>query len=232
MVHHETRIDNLTHNMAKNVRIIDSHVHLYPQSEAETLAWCDEGNPLNGQFSINEYFSAIKRPEVPCAFIFIETDRKNHLDSEEGWEEPLREIDWITRVAAGKPRAGEGHTADHARYCLGIVAWAPMPLGPKVLSKYVLEAKARAGFHCTLIAGFRYLVQESPKGTMTQPGFIDSLRWLGEGRYTFDLGVDQSRGDDWQLDEAVEMIRKAHAGVPEDKKVTVIISKISHSPIL
>jgi L-rhamnono-1,4-lactonase len=75
------------------------------------------------------------------------------------------------------------------------------------------------------IKGFRYLVQDKPKGTMLTPGFVDGLKWLGRKGFVFDLGVDQHGGGKWQLEEAVEMIEKAHEGVPEDEKVTFIISK-------
>ena len=205
--------------------IIDSHIHLYPQSEVATLAWCKDEHPLNGQYSIEQYLSARRDSSKIGGFIFIETDRTNHLDSDKGWEYPLAEVDWISRVAAGTPKPGEGHTAEHAQLCLAIIPWAPIPLGSEHLCKYVEQVKARAGSSGKLIKGFRYLVQDKREGTMTQPGFIDSLRWLGEHGYTFDLGVDQRSGGDWQLSEAVDMIREAHDGVEEEKKVTIVISK-------
>ena len=211
--------------MANHPMIIDSHVHLYPRAEVGTLAWCNEEHPLRGQYSVDEYLSAIREPAKVRGFVFIETDRSNDLNSEEGWDQPLGEVDWITRVAAGTPRLGEGHTSEHAQYCLAIVPWAPIPLGPEALCAYVEKVNTRAGSCSNLIKGFRYLVQDKPKGTMTQQGFINSIRWLGEHGYTFDLGVDQRSGGDWQLDEAVEMIRKAHDGIVQDKKVTVVISR-------
>lgn len=207
--------------------IVDSHVHLYPSSEVATLAWCKDEHPLNGQYSVDEYLSALEHSPKFRGFVFMETDRKSHLNSDEGWEQPLREVDWISRVAAGTPRPGEGHNPNHAQHCLAIVLWAPLPLGPEALCRYVEKVKTRASSCWDLVKGFRYLVQDKPKGTMTQPDFIDSLHWLGEHDYTFDLGVDQRSGGDWQLVEAVEMIRKAHDGVSEEKKVTVVISRIS-----
>ncbi len=205
--------------------LVDSHIHLYPSSEIGTLAWCKDGHPLNGQYSVDEYLSALEHAPKFRGFVFIETDRKSHLNSDEGWEQPLRELDWISRVAAGIPRLGEGHNPEHAQHCLAIVLWAPIPLGSEALCRYAEKVKTRAGSYKDLVKGFRYLVQDKPKGTMTQPNFIDSLRWLGKHGYTFDLGVDQRSSGDWQLDEAVEMIRKAHEGVLEEKKVTVIISR-------
>ena len=136
----------------------------------------------------------------------------------------MAEVDWITRVAAGTPKPGEGHSPAHAHLCLAIVPWAPVPLGAVALSRYVEQVKIRAGHVGNRITGFRYLVQDKPKSTMLQPGFIEGLRWLGEHGYAFDLGVDQRSGGLWQLDEAIEMIGRAHEGLPEDKRVTVVIS--------
>lgn len=99
-----------------------------------------------------------------------------------------------------------------------------MPLGAVALSRYVEQVKIRAGHVSNRITGFRYLVQDKPKATMLQPGFIEGLRWLGEHGYAFDLGVDQRSGGLWQLHEAIEMICRAHEGLPEGKKVTVVIS--------
>ena len=215
-----------------NDGIVDSHVHLYPQSEVATLAWCDDKHLLNGQYSVEEYLSAIGNSPRLRGFVFIEADRKSHLQSEAGWKYPLGEVDWITRVAAGTPKPGEGHKPEDAQLCLAVIPWAPIPLGAEALERYVEQVKARAGSRSHLIKGFRYLVQDKPEGTMTQPKFIESLRWLGEHDYTFDLGVDHRKGGEWQLEGAYEMIHKAHEGVLEEKKITVVISKRSPCPDL
>ena len=215
--------------MANN-GIIDSHIHLYPQSEIAELAWCGDEHRLNGQYSVEDYLSAIGHSPTSRGFVFVETDRKSHLQSEAGWERPLNEVDWITRVAAGTPKPGEGHTPQHKGLCLAIIPWAPIPLGLEALSNYVEQVKIRARSCSNLIKGFRYLVQDKPGGTMKRPQFIESLRWLGEHGFTFDLGVDHRKGGDWQLEEAFEMIGKAHEGVPEEKKVTVVISINRTSP--
>ncbi|CAI0654770.1 unnamed protein product, partial [Colletotrichum noveboracense] len=56
--------------------------------------------------------------------------------------------------------------------------------------------------------------------------FIDSLKLLGRLGYVFDLGVDQHRRGKQQLDEALEIIARAHEGVPEEEKVTFIINHL------
>ncbi|KAL8961070.1 MAG: hypothetical protein Q9193_002318 [Seirophora villosa] len=209
--------------------IVDSHIHLYPQTEVASLAWCDENNPLHNQHSVDEYLHATQdlnriSNQKLRGFIFIETDRRSSLDSEAGWEEPLRELDWIKRVADGTPRPGEGHGPQHAPLCLGIVAWAPMPLGSEAMSRYVHIASSRLGNSWQLVKGFRYLVQDQPPGTMLSDGFIDSLKWMGRNDYAFDLGIDARSGGLWQLREAFEMIGKAHHGLPEKQKVVIVIN--------
>ncbi|KAL9039946.1 MAG: hypothetical protein Q9214_004673, partial [Letrouitia sp. 1 TL-2023] len=208
--------------------VIDSHVHLYPRSEVDTLAWCSEGHPLHGQHSVNQYLQAIKPFESQShfrfrGFIFVETDRKSHLDSEAGWEGPLKELDWIDRIVQGRPRPDEDHSPDHAHLCYAVVLWAPVPLGAQAMSTYYDKIKHRANNLCHLVKGFRYLVQDKPSGTMLTNGFVDSLRWMGESGFAFDLGVDVRSGGLWQLSEAYEMIHRAHDGVSEDKQVRIVI---------
>lgn len=216
------------------VEIIDSHVHLYPLSEVDTLAWCSKGHPLRGQHSVKQYLEAVKPLGGQShfrfrGFIFVETDRKSHLDSEAGWDDPLKELDWVDRIVQGQPRPDEGHSPEHANLCYAVVLWAPVPLGAQAMSKYYDKIKHRAGNLCHLVKGFRYLVQDKPSGTMLTNGFVDSLRWMGENGFAFDLGIDVRSGGLWQLNEAYEMIRRAHAGVSEDKQVRIVISKEFHA---
>ncbi|KAL8826289.1 MAG: hypothetical protein Q9170_007461 [Blastenia crenularia] len=210
------------------IDIVDSHVHLFPRTELQSLPF-KEGHPLHGQYSIEEYLEAVndlKRVsnQTLRGFIFIETDRKSPLDSEAGWDGALCEVDWIKRVVDGSPRSGEGHGPHHAHLCLGIVLWAPLPSGAKGMAGYVDAAKSRAGNTWQLVKGFRYLVQERPPGTMSSDRFIDSLRWMGRNDYAFDLGIDARSGGIWQLNEATEMIQRAHGGMAEKEKVVVVIN--------
>ncbi|KAI4269491.1 MAG: hypothetical protein LQ337_007246 [Flavoplaca oasis] len=211
--------------------IVDSHVHLYPGAEAESLAWCTEGHPLYSQHSVEDYLEATKDLKTVYShklrgFIFVETDRKSHTETETGWKEPLRELEWIRRVVDGKPRSGEGHTSQHAQLCLGVVLWGPLPSGPDVMQRYLNRVQGRAGSMFSLVNGFRYLVQDKPRGTMLDGNFIASLRWMGQSGFAFDLGIDTRSGGIWQLEEAAAMIEKAHDGVPDYQKVKIVISKI------
>lgn len=133
------------------------------------------------------------------------------------------EVDWLRRIAAGTPKLGEGHEALHKELCLAIVPWAPLPSGAQALERYVEMVRERAGESWEKIRGFRYLVQDKKEGTMLGTGFIEGLKWLGTKGFTFDVGIDHHRGGDWQLDEAVQMIRRAHEGVAEEEKVTFIL---------
>ncbi|KAL3422469.1 amidohydrolase [Phlyctema vagabunda] len=209
--------------------IIDSHIHLYPSSELSTLAWNSPTSPLNKQFSLEEYAAITGSPDTLEGFIFLETDRKSSVDpgaDGNGWEMPLVEVEWLKRIALGTPKSGEGHTAEDKRLCLAIIPWAPLPGGAAAMEKYVAEVEKHAGESFSKIRGFRYLVQDKPKGVMLQDEFIEGLKWLGKKGYVFDLGVDQHSGGKWQLEEAVEMVTRAHEGVPEEEKVVFIINHL------
>jgi L-rhamnono-1,4-lactonase len=202
---------------------------LYPKSEVTSLAWYTPENDLAGkQQSVDEFRAATGSPPNLAGFVLVEADRKN--DDSKDWTAPLQEIAWMRRIATGQPKEGEGHSAEDARLCLALIPWAPMPLGPEQLSKYFDAAKQEAGPAWDKVKGFRYLLQDKPNGTCLSDAFIDSLKLLGRKGYVFEIGVDQHRRGRHQLEEAVEMIDRAHEGVEEDHKVVFILSKfpISH----
>ncbi|KAI9880779.1 MAG: hypothetical protein M1830_000215 [Pleopsidium flavum] len=203
--------------------IIDSHIHLFPASDLDTLAWCSPDHALRAQHSVDEFLAATDNAPELRGFVFVETDRKSH-HLQGGWEYPLQEVDWIARIANGEPVPGEGHEPGHARLCLGIVPWAPLPLGEHGLQSYVQQVRDRAGASRHLIKGFRYLVQDKLPGTMLEERFVEGLKWLGWNRYTFDLGVDYRSGGIWQLDEAIKMISRAHEDEAEEDKVVIIVN--------
>ncbi|KAI1764130.1 amidohydrolase 2 [Hypoxylon sp. FL1150] len=214
--------------MAADIPIIDAHIHLYPESEVDTLAWCTPDHPLRKQHSLDEYKAASAGSSPPKGFIFLEADRKNDLAAGEkdgsGWEFPLQEVAWLRRIATGQPRPGEGHAADDASLCAAYVPWAPLPSGAAVMERYIDAVKKEAGDSWDKVKGFRYLLQDKPSGTMLTDKFIESLRLLGRRGFVFDLGVDQHNRGRAQLEEVVEMIDRAHDGVPEDQRVTFIIN--------
>ncbi|KAI1389882.1 amidohydrolase 2 [Hypoxylon trugodes] len=213
--------------MADDIPIIDAHIHLFPESELDTLAWSKPDNPLYKQHSIEEYRAATEG-STPKGFIFIETDRKNDLAAGDkdgsGWKDPLAEVSWVKRIITGQPKPGEGHTKDDASLCVAYIPWAPLPSGVAAMEKYIELVKQEAGESWSKVRGFRYLLQDKPNGTMLQDNFIESLKLLGRLGLVFDLGVDQHNRGRAQLEEVVEMIDRAHEGVPEDQRVTFIIN--------
>lgn len=217
--------------MGSEIPIIDSHIHLFPASELASLAWQKPDGPLHKQQSIDEYKAATGG--APKGFIFIEADRKvgggaesdDSSSSSSNWAEPLAEVSFVQRIVTGQPKEGEGHSAEDASLCLACVPWAPVASGPAALEKYIERVKETAGDETWgKVKGFRYLLQDKPSGTALQDAFIEGLKLLGRKGFVFDVGVDQHRRGRLQLEEAVEMIDRAHDGVPEEEKVVFILS--------
>ncbi|KAL7823184.1 hypothetical protein V8C26DRAFT_385643 [Trichoderma gracile] len=217
--------------------IIDSHIHIYPESEVPNLAWCTPDHPLSGQFSLDQFKHAARSAPSLLGFVFVETDRKHDLDAivspsstdaarEAAWEGPLREVRWLKRVALGTPLPGEGHSPEDKTLCLAIVPWAPLPAGEAILEKYLARVQEEAGEAWPKIKGFRYLLQDKPHGTMLEDKFIEGLKYLGKRGFSFEVGIDQHRRGRRQLEETVEMIGRAHEGVPDEEKVTFIINHL------
>jgi L-rhamnono-1,4-lactonase len=227
------------------IPIVDSHVHLFPQTHAPTLAWQTPDGPLFAQYSVDEYRAAVESDVVSTAvprqsqekkntpfllrgFVFLEADRISSLDEDAGgWNHALDEVSLIARIASGTPVAGEGHLPTDGALCLGIVPWAPVPGGPPALEKYVAAVRQRvasdAVFH--RICGIRYLVQDKPAGTMLRDDFIAGLKWLGKRHWTFDIGLDARQDGVSRLQEALAMIQKAHDGVEDQDRVVFILGE-------
>ncbi|KAI0207031.1 hypothetical protein F4808DRAFT_406276 [Astrocystis sublimbata] len=216
--------------MAADIPIIDAHIHLYPSSELDTLSWCTPENPLAKQRSVEDYkaASAGVQPAPPQGFIFVETDRKHDLAAGvkdgSGWKDPLAEVAWLRRIVTGEPRDGEGHTKDDAKLCAAYIPWAPLPSGPEAMERYIEKVKEVAGDSWEKVRGFRYLLQFQPDRTMLTDEFIESLKLLGRKGLVFEVGVDQHRRGRGQLEELLEMIDRAHEGVPAEEKVVFIIN--------
>jgi L-rhamnono-1,4-lactonase len=218
--------------------IVDSHIHLFPETHLKTLSWHSENNPLGAQHSIDEYRQATKASESTLrGFIFLETDRLSSITESptpeatsiqsHGWTHALDEVSFLTRIALGEPIAGEGHSPVDKDLCFAIIPWAPVPGGEDVLRDYLLRARERSRTNdvWAKVRGVRYLVQDKPSGTMLQDGFVGGLRFLGRLGLTFDLGVDARSGGLGQLREAVEMIGRVYECVSDNTEaVTIIIS--------
>lgn len=134
------------------------------------------------------------------------------------------------RIALGEPDAEdekEGLTKEDGKLCLGIIPWAPLPSGSETLEKYIEKVQETAGEAWPKVKGFRYLLQDKPHGTMVEKDLVEGLKLLGRKGLVFEVGVDHNRRGKKQLDELLAMIDMAHDGVPEDEKVTFIISTLT-----
>ncbi|KAK2868088.1 hypothetical protein FQN49_003174 [Arthroderma sp. PD_2] len=211
------------------IPIIDSHIHLWTSSHLDTLSWHSASNPVGSQYSVEEYLGAIPTtitalkptsPSSPSAytlkgFVYLETDRITSLSSED-WNHVLDEVSFLARIARGTPLDGEGHGPSDKTLCLAIIPWAPVPLGPEGLERYIVKVKERIGDRddeddresvWRKIKGVRYLLQDKPRGTMLEENFVQGLKWLGQQDLVFDLGVDARRGGIHQLEETVELTK-------------------------
>ncbi|CAN8106426.1 unnamed protein product [Discula destructiva] len=222
--------------MAHIVPILDTHIHLYPASEAHTLAWNKPGDPLWGQRSVAEYKAATASShDILAGFVFLETDRRilsaDAADAA-GWTHALEEVGFLARVAAGRPRDGdEGHGAGDARLCKGIVPWAPVPGGAEAVEAYLERVRAvceRDGDAATwgLVKGFRYLLQDKPDGTMGAEAFVEGVRVLGRRGFVFDVGVDLHRRGAGQLEELVGLVERVHEGREIGEKTVFVINHL------
>jgi L-rhamnono-1,4-lactonase len=214
--------------MSSQKYLLDSHIHLFRTEDLSNLAWMTPENPLNSQHSIHEYLSThVHNPTArkPLGFIFLETDRKTNVSAttSPGWDGPLAEFAFVYNAGAGRDPAYKA-VADKV---LGIVPWGPVPGGSTAMYNYIRRLREIAGTErIDLLKGFRYLVQFCPQGVMLDDAFVDSLRWMGQQSYVFELTVDCRSVGLWQLEEAAEMIKKAHKDVPEEKRVRIIIGKL------
>ncbi|KAJ9252976.1 hypothetical protein DTO207G8_4496 [Paecilomyces variotii] len=228
--------------MPSSIPIIDSHIHLFPETHLSTLAWHSADNPLGSQYSVDQYrIATCSTPTSTSSsssesgfflrgFIFIETDRLSSIEesSSPGWRYALDEVSFLVRVVCGEPLPGEGHSYEDKRLCLGIVPWAPVPAGAETLERYMklLEERTGKDVFRRKVRGVRYLVQDKPSGTMLREGFVEGLKWLGMKGLVFDLGVDARSGGLWQLREAVEMMKRVYADMNEDEGVVIVINHL------
>lgn len=159
-------IDPLLQSLTMPIPIVDSHIHLFPQSHLPTLAWYEPGSPLGSQHSINEYRLATTAsdttdPTFLRGFIFLETDRISSVEeSGKEWGHALDEVSYLARIITGEPIDGEGHGERDHHLCLGLVAWAPVPGGSTALERYMalVKERTRTAEVWKKVCGVRYLV--------------------------------------------------------------------------
>ena len=230
-------------------RVIDSHIHLWPAGEAnaDQHGWMED-SPLATQYSIAEYLRATgenvhkaTQDHALKGFVYVETDRRlvKEVDSHlEAWTtKALDELRWLRRIVQGNPRAGEGHLEKDSQLLLGIVAWAPINKGQECFNQYVQLAKEVAGPETfARIKAFRFLLQpikdeKTFREVALSEGTVQTLKSFKKNGndFAFDVGVDQRSGGAWQLECAVEMIEKVHAGENENGKVVFVLSTLCNA---
>ena len=194
------------------MKLVDSHIHIWAQSQLDTLAWQTKDGPLYSQFSIDQYEEAAQhgkgRDDEIAGFVFVEADRKFSLNPV-NWTEPVNEFKYALAISRGS--VGEGYTVENSKLLRGFVGWGPIPLGFYGMSQYVTELRELCDSEEELrrvLKGFRYLVQDKPLGTCTTEDFSEGVRWCGQNGYVFDLGVDFQNCRRPQLEEALQLVRK------------------------
>ena len=197
--------------LAMDHPIIDSHIHLYEASDLPRLNWgrsLPTDHVLARTNNVSDYKGATRENKNVLGFVFIETDRTSGLEPDQ-WNDALEEVGYLAGMAQADSDAEEGDGIRDARFLLGVVPWAPIPAGPTALAKYVhqaLQPFPEGRKH--LVKGFRYLVQDKPPGTMLRPEFVESLLWLGQHGFSFDLGVDARSVGLHQLEEFCELLKR------------------------
>lgn len=193
--------------------VIDTHIHLFRERDLSSLAWMTDDNPMCARHSLHDWKAAATSSDSPAfsrkplGFVFVETDRKRSLAPED-FTKPLEEFQYVYDAGTGV----DPEYTPVAEYVLGIVAWAPLPLGPDALDRYLASLKKivqRSGSRKpTLLKGFRYLLQWAAPGEMLDPTLVEGLKWMGRQNFVFEMTLDCRGQGLWQLKEAVELLKR------------------------
>ncbi|KAH0604893.1 uncharacterized protein H6S33_006561 [Morchella sextelata] len=216
--------------------IIDSHIHLFTAEHLPYLAWTSPTNPLHSEHSISEYLASIPETQRDSfkGFVFIETDRVHTEPSQAAitsndekalktsWEWTIEEFNFVYKLS------------EQNELVRGIVPWAPMNLGVQALERFwsLLELEGESNKRRKeMLKGFRYLVQDKPKGTILKKEFVDSMEWVWRKGLAVEIGVDVRSGGIWQLEEAVLAIESiVKKDVPE-KVGSFVINHLCKPPL-
>ncbi|KAF3931582.1 hypothetical protein ABW19_dt0209427 [Dactylella cylindrospora] len=187
--------------------VIDTHIHLFRSQDIPNLAWQTPTGPLYSVHDLEDYASAISPPPADFSgFIFVETDRK-YTDPKDAsqdlkcWENVLEEYRYVLSLSK------------ESKLVRGIVPWAPIHLGKAAMGRYqnLLDAVDREIYGDEkhgLLVGYRYLLQDKPRGTCLTQDFIEGLEFIRDTGRAFDLGVDVNRTGLWQFEESLQAMSK------------------------
>lgn len=105
-----------------------------------------------------------------------------------------------------------------------------MDLGVAAMERYWELLELDGGRRRAMLKGFRYLVQDKPRGTILTRNFIAAMEWVWRKGLVVEVGVDVRSGGVWQLEEAVAAIEQIVLG--EDTVSGTGAFVISMSPLL
>ncbi|GAB7341960.1 hypothetical protein MBLNU457_g0260t1 [Dothideomycetes sp. NU457] len=221
------------------LKIIDSHIHLWPASAANTAghSWMSPDFILTKQHLLADYFAASdpqsQKPEYEVqGVVYIETDRT--LLSPEGrslseWAaQPLEEIRFLRSIVEGE------YGERDSRTFLALIPWAPMDQGVAVFEGWLKLAEETAGPKTwERVKGFRFLLQAIVdeckfRDLVLSDDFVQILRsFRTEDRdFVFEVGINQHEGGVWQMEALAEMLKRVNAGVSRDRQVTIILNHL------
>ncbi|KAF2218681.1 hypothetical protein BDZ85DRAFT_77786 [Elsinoe ampelina] len=204
--------------------IIDSHIHLWPESaaNADGHAWMGVVTQLARQHVLSDYRKAAKQDDDSQVkvegVVYVETDRKYKVDKSQPldvWaKNPLDEIRFLRSIV-------EGRSSDtHSELLKGIFAWAPLDQGPEVFEQWLKLAEEAAGEKTwERVKGFRFLLQAiTDKAEFEElvfgQDFLDTLvAFRSGGRdFVFDVGIDAHSGGLWQLETWAKVLEQVNGG--------------------
>lgn len=204
--------------------IIDSHVHLWPESASspDGHAWMAAVPSLAKEHDLGRYRDAARddsQTHHNPRIIYIETDRRYIFNSDERLETwaygPLEEIKYLRSLVEGSP-------AD-AETLAGLVPWAPVDRGESTFDQWLDLAQTTAGPQTwKKVKGFRFLLQaihskSEFEALVFSRDFLNIMVKLGELGLAFDVGIDQHRGGTWQLEAWDEVLRRLEESKPRAK---------------
>ncbi|KAF3920345.1 hypothetical protein ABW20_dc0101320 [Dactylellina cionopaga] len=213
--------------MASSYPVLDTHIHLFRPKDLDTLAWQSPQGPLYGSYDLSEYLSATSQA-LPSfsGFIFVETDRKytdpkDPSEDQAAWKHVLEEYRYVLQLSK--------HDTKGKKLVRGIVPWAPIHLGRAAMERYqkalaAVDTEVYGDQKHGLLVGYRYLLQDKPKGTGIASAFIEGLGFLRDTGMVFDLGIDTNRNGLWQFEEALEALKQVDG-------LRVVINHLSKPPL-
>lgn len=146
--------------------IVDTHVHLWDPAQLN-YAWHAEAPTLSRRYLLDEYRQACGSTDVE-RMVFLECDC-DHKQSHD-------EVAMVTKLAEKDPRLQ------------GIVAFAPLELGPSVGDEL---AKLKKN---PLVKGVRRITQNEPDSDFcNRPEFVKGTRLLAEHGLSSDLCINHTQ---------------------------------------